>query len=151
MRAGDSTGGKQVTAPDKHMPSGRNEWELQGPGRMTVKQQKMLNAVCGCLEQIHWHGDKLHKDDWRHLLSAVSAGQVMLPGWHYGDGRPQGFIMLGKSSLSMTRSEASDAITMGVQLGDNPDSQGIKVAPVMWTDAVILGLGFNPADLRMGE
>lgn len=128
----------------------RADWELSGTGRMTAKQQKMLNAVCGCLAQIHWHGNKLNKDDWRHLLSAVSAGQVMLPGWQYGDNRPQGFIMLGKSSLSLTKTEAKDAITMGVQLGDDPESQGIKARPVQWSDAVLLGLGFNPMDLKDG-
>lgn len=124
------------------------DWQLSGNGKMTVKQQKMLNAICGCLEQIHWHGNKLNKDDFRHLLSAVSAGQKMLPGWQYGDGRPQGVIMLGKSSLSLTRSEAADAITLGVHLGDHPEEQGITAKPVQWTDTVLLGLGFNPRDFQ---
>ncbi len=128
-------------------PTSRAEWDLKGEGRMTHKQRKMLNAVCGCLEQIHWHGNRLGKDDWRHLFSAVAAGQRMMPGWQYGDGRPQGIIMLGKSSLSLTRSEAADAITMAVHLGDHPDTQGIVAKPVRWSDAVLLGLGFNPRDL----
>lgn len=129
-------------------PQGRKDWELSGNGRMTDKQRRMLNAVCGCLEQIHWHGSKLGKDDWRHLLSAVAAGQVMHPGWDYGDGRPRGFLMLGKSSLSLAKSEAKDAITMGIQLGDEPDSQGISARPVAWSDAVLRGLGFTPEDFR---
>lgn len=129
-------------------PTSREDWEQRGTSRMTRKQQRMLNAICGCLEQIHWHGSRLSKDDWRHLLSAVSAGQVMLPGWQYGDGRPQGFLMLGKSSLSLTKSEACDAITMGVQLGDDPQSQGVNAPRVQWSDKVLLGLGFNPADFR---
>ena len=124
------------------------DWQKSGAGRMTDKQRKMLNAVCGCLEQIHWHGNKLDKDSWRHLMSAVAAGQKMFPGWQYGDGRPQGFIMLGKSSMSLTRSEAADAITLAVQLGDDPESQGIKAKPVRWTDTVLLGLGFNPHDFN---
>lgn len=72
----------------------------------------------------------------------------MLPGWQYGDGRAQGFIMLGRSSLSLTKSEACDAITMGLQLGDDPQSQGIKARPVSWSDAVLRGTGWNPEDLR---
>lgn len=123
-------------------------WDVRGTSKMTAKQMRMLNAICGCLEQIHWHGNMLVKDDWRHLLSAVSAGQKMLPGWHYGDGRPQVIIMLGKSSLSLTKSEAADAITMGVKLGDHPDDQHINARPVVWTDAVLLGLGQNPNDFR---
>lgn len=126
----------------------RKDWDVRGSERITEKQRKFLNAVCGCLEQINWHGDKLHKDDWRHLLSAVSAGQRMLMGWEYGDGRPRGFITLGKSSLSLTKSEAADAITMGIQLGDDPSTQGINARPVSWSDAVLRGMGWNPEDLR---
>lgn len=126
----------------------RQDWERRGNGPITEKQKRMLNAVSGCLEQLHWHGNRLEKDDWRHLLSAVAAGQKMLPGWQYGDGRPQGIIMLGKSSLSLTRSEACDAITMGVQLGDDPESQNISAPRVQWSDAVLWGLGFNPDEMR---
>lgn len=114
---------------------------------MSAAQRRLLNAVCGDLEQIHWHGNRLDKDSWRHLLSAVSAGQRMMPGWQYGDGRPQGIIMLGKSSLALTKSEATDAITLGIHLGDHPDEQGMDVKPVRWCDVVLLALGFNPADL----
>lgn len=127
----------------------RKDWEQDGNGRMSDKQRRMLNAICGDLaSQITWHGNRLNKDDFRHLLSAASAGQVMLPGWQYGDNRPQGFIMLGKSSLSLTKTEAKDAITMGVQLGDDPESQGIRAHPVRWSDAVLFGLGFNPRDFK---
>lgn len=124
------------------------DWDDRSQGKITEAQKRMFNAICGCLTQIHWHGNKLNKDDWRHLLSAASAGQKMMPGWQYGDGRPQGIIMLGKSSLSLTRSEACDAITMGLHLGDNPEEQGIQAHKVAWSDVVLLGMGFNPEDLR---
>ena len=124
------------------------DWQQTGNGRMSDKQRRMLNAICGDLEQIHWHGNRLSKDDWRHLLSAASAGQKMMPGWQYGDGRPQGIIMLGKSSLSLTRSEACDAITSGIHLGDHPEEQGIQAKPVRWSDTVLLGMGFNPRDFQ---
>lgn len=119
------------------------DWQQTGNGKLSDKQRRMFNAVCGDLEQIHWHGNKLNKDDFRHLFSAVAAGQRMMPGWQYGDGRAPGFIMLGKSSLSLTRSEASDAITMAIQLGDDPESQGIQAKPVVWSDAVLHGMGFG--------
>ena len=125
-----------------------SDWQVQGNGKISAKQVKMFNAICGDLEQIHWHGNKLGKDDWRHLFSAVSAGQRMMPGWQYDDGRAPGFIMLGKSSLSLTRSQASDAITLAIQLGDDPESQGIKASPVRWSDTVLLGMGFNPKDMQ---
>lgn len=51
--------------------------------------------------------------------------------------------MLGKSSLSLTRAEASDAITAAIQLGDDPESQGIQAKPVAWSKTVLHGLGFH--------
>lgn len=119
------------------------DWEDRSQGKITEAQRRMFNAICACLTQIHWHGNKLNKDDWRHLLSAVSAGQRMMPGWHYGDDRPSGVIMLGRSSLSLTRAQASDAITMAIQLGDDPESQGIQAKPVVWSDTVLHGMGFG--------
>jgi hypothetical protein len=37
---------------------------------------------------------------------------------------------------------------MALQIGDHPDEQGLKCRPVRWCDAVLLGLGHNPADFR---
>lgn len=119
------------------------DWNDRSNGRITEAQRRFLNAVCGDLaRQITWHGYRLTKDDMRHLLAAVSAGQRILPGWDYGHG-PQGMIVLGKSSLSLTKSEASDAILMGIQLGDDPESQGIQAKPVVWSDTVLHGMGFH--------
>lgn len=125
------------------------DWKLTGEGRMTDAQRRMLNAVCGDLaKHLHWKGSRLDKDEWRHLMSAVAAGQRMVPGWDYGDGRPAGIIMLGRSSLTLTKSQAADAITMAVELGDDPTSQGMYAPQVQWCDAVLWGLGFNPNDIR---
>ena len=122
----------------------KRDWEDRGNAKISEAQRKMLNAVCGDLaRQIQWHGNRLNKDDFRHLFSAVAAGQRMMPGWQYGDGRAPGFIMLGKSSLSLTRSEASDAITAAIQLGDDPESQGIQAKPVVWSATVLHGMGFH--------
>lgn len=127
-------------------------WNVQGNGKITDKQKRMLNAICGDLApQLNWDGNRLGKDDWRHFFSAVSAGQRMMTGWDYGDGRPRGFIMLGKSSLALTKSEASDAITMAIHLGDDPSTQGINARPVHWSDTVLLGMGFNPSDFTYGK
>jgi len=37
---------------------------------------------------------------------------------------------------------------MALDIGDNPKDQGLPDKPVQWSDAVLLGLGFNPADFR---
>jgi hypothetical protein len=129
-------------------PSARADWELSGNSRMTDQQRKMLNAVCGDLAaQVRWHGNQLSKDDWRHMLSGTMLGWRMMPAINRGEGAA-GFIMLGGSSLDLSKTLAADAITCGLQIGDRPDEQGLSCKPVRWSDAVLLGLGFNPADIN---
>lgn len=124
------------------------DWKLTGDGGMTDAQRRMLNAVCGDLaDQIAWHGNRLSKDDWRHFLSGTVLGWRMLPGIDRGEGAP-GFVMLGRSSLDLTRTAAAEAITVGVQVGDHPEEQGLRSKPVRWCAAVLWGLGFNPNDLE---
>lgn len=123
-------------------------WDLDGSGRMTDEQRRMLNAVCGDLSaQIKWHGFRLTKDDWRHLIAGTMLGWRMMPGIDRGEGAP-GFVMLGGSSLSLSKTLAKDAITQGLAIGDDPSSQGLDSPPVQWCDAVLLGCGFNPSDFR---
>ena len=126
----------------------RADWELSGTSRMSGKQQRMLNALAGDLAaQVNWHANRLSKDDWRHFLSGTSMGWRMMPAYDRGEGAA-GFIMLGGSSLDMTKTQACDAITMGLRIGDHPEEQGIQCAAVRWCDAVLLGLGFNPQDVN---
>ena len=128
-------------------PTKRSDWELSGEGRMTDSQRRMFNAVCGDLAaQVIWHGNRLSKDDFRHLLSGTVLGFRMMPAYDAGTGAP-GFIMLGGSSLDLTRSQAKDAITMGLHVGDHPEDQGLKSKPVHWSDVVYLAMGFNPQDM----
>lgn len=124
----------------------RKDWELEGGGPITPKQLRMLNAVAGDLsKQINWHGARMSKDSWRHFLSGTAAGWQMVPAYDNGEGA-RGFVMLGSSSLELTKTQAKDAITMGLHVGDRPDEQGLKSQPVRWCDAVLLGTGFNPND-----
>lgn len=123
-----------------------NDWKLDGPGCMTDKQRKMLNAVCGDLAaQLSWHGNRLSKDDWRHMVAGTILGWRMMPAIDRGESA-QGFIMLGGSSLKLSRSQAAEAITALLQIGDHPDEQGLSANRVHWSDVVLLGLGFNPND-----
>lgn len=143
-----------MTADPRHRPLNPRapdakplDWQETGTALMSPAQQRMLNAVCGCLaDQIRWHGFKLTKDDWRYFFSGTVLGFRALPSWDFGDGR-RGVIMLGRSSKDLTRSEAADAITMAISLGDNPESQGLKHPRVQWTDKVLLGMGYRPEDL----
>lgn len=115
---------------------------------LTLEQRKFLNAICGDLAaQIAWHGNRLTKDDWRHMIAGTVLGWRMMPGIDLGDGKP-GMIMLGGSSLDLRKAECAEAITMALHIGDHPDEQGLSCPPVRWCDAVLLGLGFNPMDFR---
>ena len=104
---------------------------------LTEQQRKILNAACGDLaDQIKWHGFSLSKDDWRHMLAGTMLGWRMMPGIDLGDGRPAGFIMLGGSSLNLSKAQCIDAITMAFAIGDAPESQGIDAKPVRWCSSV---------------
>lgn len=123
-------------------------WRVEGSARLTDEQRKMLNAICGDLSaQVAWHGGKLSKDDWRHMLSGTVLGWRMLRGIDVGNGNP-GFIYLGGSSKDLTKTQASDAITMAIQIGDHPDEQGLDCKPVRWSRTVLIGMGFNPRDFE---
>jgi len=102
----------------------------------TQEQRNLLNAACGDLAaQIVWHGNRLSKDDWRHMLSGTILGWRMMPAIDRGEGAP-GFIMLGGSSLQLSKEQCTDAITLAFSIGDDPESQGIKAAPVRWCKSV---------------
>jgi hypothetical protein len=103
---------------------------------LTEQQRKILNAACGDLaEQVKWHGQQLSKDDWRHFIAGTVLGWRMLPGYDRGEGAP-GFVMLGGSSLDLTKAQCIDAITIAFHIGDDPEAQGLKCAPVRWCAAV---------------
>lgn len=108
----------------------------------TTEQRKLLNAACGDLsEQLSWHGNKLSKDDWRHLLSGTVLGWRMMPAIDRGEGQAQGFIMLGGSSLNLTRKKCGEAIELAFLIGDHPEGQGIKANPVRW-GSVVCGIRY---------
>ena len=102
----------------------------------TLEQRKLLNAACGDLAgQLVWHGNRLTKDDWRHVLCGTVLGWRLMPAVDIGDGRP-GMIMLGGSSLNLRKEECTDAITMAFHIGDHPEEQGLKSPPVRWGHVV---------------
>lgn len=103
---------------------------------LTEQQRKILNAACGDLAaQISWHGFKLSKDDWRHLIAGTMLGWRLMPGIDRGEGQA-GLIMLGGSSLDLSKDQCIDAITQAFLIGDDPSSQGLKSPPVRWCAAV---------------
>lgn len=116
---------------------------------LTEQQRKILNAACGDLAaQISWHGFRLSKDDWRHLIAGTMLGWRLMPGIDKGEGNA-GLIMLGGSSLDLSKSQCIDAITQAFLIGDDPSSQGLKSPPVRWCAAVVKARWLADDDGRM--
>lgn len=116
----------------------RDDWQESGREPMSRAQQKLLNAACGDLgDQLRWHGIRFDKDDYRHLLSAVVLGERLVPGINTGEG-PPGLVRMSRSSKELTKTEATQAIRMAFDIGDNPEDQDIKARPVRWCAVVCL-------------
>jgi hypothetical protein len=121
----------------------RTDWQESGREPMTRKQQKLLNAACGDLaEQLRWHGIRMGKDDYRHLLSAVVLGERLVPGVNTGNGNP-GLIRMARSSRELSKSDATEAIRMAFDIGDNPGDQGLPARPVRWCEVIVKARWFT--------
>lgn len=116
----------------------RTDWQERGKEPMSRKQQKLLNAACGDLaDNIRWHGVVLSKDDWRHVIAATILGDRLIPGINMGNGAP-GMIRLPRSSLELSKSEATKAIQTAFDIGDYPGDQGLPIPPIRWGATVCL-------------
>lgn len=114
---------------------------------ISTQQRKILNSACGDLsDQIIWHGNRLSKDDWRHLISGTILGWRMMPAVDRGEGAP-GFIVLGGSSLDLTKRDCIEAITLSFHIGDCPEEQGLESKPVRWCSAVRLARGIPDSEI----
>ena len=128
-------------------PATREPWQSM----LSREQQKLLNAACGDLaDQIIWHGQRLSKDDWRHLIAGTILGWRMMPAIDRGEGAA-GFIMLGGSSLNMSKAESTDAITMAFHLGDHPDEQGLTCKPITWCAVIKAARGIRDGDDALAD
>lgn len=119
-------------------PPERQDWQESGNTPMTRAQQRLLNSACQDLsEMVRWHGVVLSKDDWRHVLSATILGDRLIPGINMGEGAP-GLIRLPRSSLELTKTQATKAIHTAFEIGDHPADQGLDIPPIRWGATVTL-------------
>lgn len=119
------------------MAAVNDAWQETGREPMSRKQQKLLNAACGDLEQqLRWRGRRMSKDSWRHFFSGTMLGHEPMPGWDYGDGR-ESVIYMPRSSLEMSKTQATEAITLAFFLGDNPADQDCGNVQVRWCEVIV--------------
>lgn len=89
------------------------EIQLRQRDRMYERQRRRLNAICGDIaRQVDWYGQRLSKDDWRHIMVACYRKEVRtVPGI---DG---GFVILGASSRDLTSKEAPEVCEYALAFG----------------------------------
>ena len=79
----------------------------------TLAQNALFWAVMTDIaEQVVWHGRKLAKEDWKHVLSAALYQQDVVPNIN-----GNGFVVLGKSTSKMTVREMRDLIELAQAFG----------------------------------
>ena len=116
------------------MSQNKRDWKTE---MSSLDQRKLFNSACGDLaSQLKWHGFRLTKDDWRHLICGTVLRWRVMPGIDMGEGVAPGLIMLGGSSLDLSVKQCSEAIEMAFLLGDSPEGQGINSPPVRWGSVV---------------
>lgn len=98
----------------------------------SLEQNDLFQAACGDLAAgWDWHGHRMSKDDWRHLICAFVLNKRPVPGIEGG------LVVLGGSSRALKLQQATDAITLSFAMGDAPwEYDKSKDAPITWGPAV---------------
>ncbi|CAB5657166.1 NinB protein [Aeromonas hydrophila] len=92
--------------------------EIKEMTRSLAQNSMLWACLTDISEQVNWHGRKLSKEDWKHVLSAALYQQDVVPNI---DGT--GFVVLGKSTSKMTVREMRDLIELAQSFGAQ---QGVK-------------------------
>ncbi|EOD54139.1 NinB protein [Aeromonas molluscorum 848] len=92
--------------------------EIKEMTRSLAQNSMLWACLTDIAEQVNWHGRKLAKEDWKHVLSAALYQQDVVPNI---DGT--GFVVLGKSTSKMTVREMRDLIELAQAFGAR---QGVK-------------------------
>ncbi|MCR9025500.1 recombination protein NinB [Aeromonas caviae] len=92
--------------------------EIKEMTRSLAQNSMLWACLTDIAEQVVWHGRKLAKEDWKHVLSAALYQQDVVPNLN-GDG----FVVLGKSTSKMTVREMRDLIELAQAFGAE---QGVK-------------------------
>lgn len=90
----------------------------------SAEQNDKFQAMCGDISKsVEWVGQKLSKDDWRHIFVAAVKKQRVVPGIN-GE-----LVVLGSSSRKLSTEEASDMIEMMYAFGAE---HGVE-----WTETIM--------------
>jgi hypothetical protein len=68
-------------------------------------------------QQVVWYGQKLHKEEWKDVLTAALKKQKIVPGIEGG------FVVIGARTSKMTVTEMNEVIELSTMFGAQ---QGVK-------------------------
>ena len=89
--------------------------EVRPETRSLSQNARLWAILTDVSEQVEWYGRKLTPDDWKHVFTAALSKQDAVPGIEGG------FVVLGKATSKMTKSEMAELQTLieafGVQRG----------------------------------
>lgn len=76
--------------------------EVKPETRSLAQNARLWAMLTDISKQVNWYGRKLTPEEWKHVFTASLTKQDVVPGL---DG---GFVVLGKSTSSMTKGEMSE-------------------------------------------
>jgi hypothetical protein len=80
--------------------------EVRPETRSLAQNARLWAMLTEISQQVDWYGRKLTAEEWKHVFTAALSKQDVVPGI---DG---GFVVLGKSTSSMTKGEMSELQTL---------------------------------------
>jgi hypothetical protein len=85
--------------------------------RSNEQNRLMWANLTDIAEQVDWYGNKLHKEEWKDVLTAALKQQKVVPGIEGG------FVVLGARTSKMTVAEMTEMIELSIAFGTQ---QGVK-------------------------
>ena len=110
-----ATNRRHVAEQVANLPEG---WGIVAkPSTRSLDQNAALWAMLTDIsKQVVWHGRKLDANSWKHIFSSSLRKQDVVPNL---DGT--GFVVMGVSTSSMTKSEMSDLLELIASFGTQHD------------------------------
>ncbi len=95
--------------------------EVKEPTRNLEQNAKLWAMLSEVSRQVDWYGRKLTAENWKHVFTASLSKQDVVPGI---DG---GFVVLGKSTSSMSKREFGELIELIYAFGSE---RGVQFSEV---------------------
>ena len=99
--------------------------EVKPETRSLSQNARLWAMLTDVSEQVEWYGRKLTPDDWKNVFTAALSKQDVVPGIEGG------FVVLGKATSKMTKSEMAELQTLIEAFGAQ---RGVKFTAPDWVE-----------------